>query len=132
MGTFVLQQPITDSILVATGTGVAPMRSYLQWLFSGRRFRPRRRQTDMAGLRQTRHESDIYYRAEFEALAARSPNFHYLPTRAAPKRAGPAARSRQEPLVRIVEERAAGSANRCPRPGRSNSAQFRADFDIYT
>ncbi len=32
-GHFVLQEPITDSIFVATGTGVAPMRAYLEWLF---------------------------------------------------------------------------------------------------
>ena len=32
-GHFVLQEPITDSIFVATGTGVAPMRAYSQWLF---------------------------------------------------------------------------------------------------
>ncbi len=28
----------------------------------------------------TRHETDIYYQEEFEALAKRAPNFHYLPT----------------------------------------------------
>jgi ferredoxin-NADP reductase len=32
-GHFILKEPITDSILVATGTGIAPMRGYLQWLF---------------------------------------------------------------------------------------------------
>ena len=32
-GHFILQEPITDSILVATGTGVAPMRAMAQWLF---------------------------------------------------------------------------------------------------
>ena len=32
-GHFVLHEPVTDSILVATGTGVAPMRGFTQWLF---------------------------------------------------------------------------------------------------
>ena len=32
-GHFVLKQPITDSILISTGTGIAPMRGYAQWLF---------------------------------------------------------------------------------------------------
>ena len=32
-GDFTLREPLTDSILVATGTGIAPMRSFLQWLF---------------------------------------------------------------------------------------------------
>ena len=33
LGFFTLRQPVTDSILIATGTGVAPMRGFLQWLF---------------------------------------------------------------------------------------------------
>ncbi|MGB6191746.1 MAG: FAD-dependent oxidoreductase, partial [Terracidiphilus sp.] len=32
-GFFTLREPITDSIFIATGTGVAPMRGFLQWLF---------------------------------------------------------------------------------------------------
>ena len=31
-GYFTLREPVTDSILVATGTGVAPMRGFTQWL----------------------------------------------------------------------------------------------------
>lgn len=78
-GHFVLQEPITDSILVATGTGVAPMRAYTQWLFPADG--PDRSQGKQIWLVYgTRHETDIYYQKEFEALAARCPNFHYLPT----------------------------------------------------
>lgn len=78
-GHFVLQEPITDSILIATGTGVAPMRAYAQWLFP-------EDGTDRSNGKEvwlvygTRHETDIYYKDEFEALAARKSNFHYLPT----------------------------------------------------
>jgi ferredoxin-NADP reductase len=78
-GHFVLQQPITDSIFVATGTGVAPMRAYLEWLFpvGGE---DRSQGKDIWLVYGTRHETDVYYQAEFEALANRAPNFHYLPT----------------------------------------------------
>lgn len=78
-GHFVLQEPITDSILIATGTGVAPMRAYAQWLFpEGGPDRSEGKEIWL--VYGTRHETDIYYRDEFEALAACKPNFHYLPT----------------------------------------------------
>jgi ferredoxin-NADP reductase len=78
-GHFVLQEPITDSILIATGTGVAPMRGYTQWLFP-EDGPDRSNGKDIWLVYGTRHETDIYYHEEFEALAARKPNFHYLPT----------------------------------------------------
>jgi ferredoxin-NADP reductase len=78
-GHFVLQEPITDSILIATGTGVAPMRAYAQWLFPADG-PDRSNGKDIWLVYGTRHETDIYYREEFEALALRKPNFHYLPT----------------------------------------------------
>ena len=49
-GFFTLRTPIADSILVATGTGVAPMRGFLQWLFPANGPRPQRRQRDLARL----------------------------------------------------------------------------------
>jgi len=78
-GFFTLREPITDLILVATGTGVAPMRGFAQWLF------PCNGSDRSAGKQiwlvyGTRHESELYYREEFETLAASCPNFHYLPT----------------------------------------------------
>jgi ferredoxin-NADP reductase len=78
-GHFVLQEPITDSILIATGTGVAPRRGYTQWLFPESDV-DRSNGKDIWLVYGTRHETDIYYHEEFEALAARKPNFHYLPT----------------------------------------------------
>jgi ferredoxin-NADP reductase len=78
-GHFILQEPITDSILIATGTGIAPMRGYTQWLFpAGGPDRSNGKQIWL--VYGTRHETDIYYQEEFEALEARVPNFHYLPT----------------------------------------------------
>src|SRR6202035_4885095 len=32
-GNFTLRSPLTDAIFVATGTGIAPMRAFTQWLF---------------------------------------------------------------------------------------------------
>ena len=78
-GHFVLQEPITDSIFVATGTGIAPMRGYAQWLFPADG-PDRSNGKEIWLVYGTRYETDIYYHDEFEALAQRVPNFHYLPT----------------------------------------------------
>ena len=111
-GHFVLQEPITDSILVATGTGVAPMRAFTQWLF------PPENGPDAGVDRSngkqiwlvygTRHETDIYYHEEFEALAARKPNFHYLPTLSRALDSWTGLRGHvQVHVAKIVEDRAA-------------------------
>jgi ferredoxin-NADP reductase len=80
-GYFKLRQPPDlVSAFVATGTGIAPIRAMLQqlqargglgeaWLIFG-----------------VRHEEDILYREEFEALERKNPNFHFIPTLS---RAGP-------------------------------------------
>lgn len=76
-GLFTLRQPLTDCVLIATGTGIAPMRSFAQHLFpeSGE---------DRCGDRNvwlvygTRHETEVYYQDFFEELAAKHPRFHYL------------------------------------------------------
>jgi len=78
-GHFVLQEPITDSIFVSTGTGIAPMRAFAEWLFPADGA-DRSQGKDIWMVYGTRHETDIYYQDEFEALAKRAPNFHYLPT----------------------------------------------------
>jgi len=106
-GHFILQSPITDSILIATGTGIAPMRGFAHWLFpeggpdrSGGK--------DIWLVYGTRHEPDLYYHDEFEALAAKHPNFHYLSTlsRAADSWTGLRGYV-QDHVAKIVEERAA-------------------------
>lgn len=78
-GFFTLREPIADSILIATGTGVAPMRGFLHWLFpvNGP---DRSNGRDIWLVYGTRHETEIYYRQEFEVYAAEHSNFHYLPT----------------------------------------------------
>jgi ferredoxin-NADP reductase len=131
-GHFILQDPITDSILVATGTGVAPMRGYLQWLFpEGGADRSNGKQIWL--VYGTRHESDIYYRAEFEALAARQPNFHYLPTLSRADESWTGLRGHvQEHITHIVEEHAARLGQPLPAPPVDPSRlQSELSFDIY-
>lgn len=131
-GHFVLQEPITDSILIATGTGVAPMRAYTQWLFpeSGS---DRSEGKDIWLVYGTRHETDIYYREEFEALAARVPNFHYLPTLSRAKDDWTGLRGHvQAHVQQIVEERAARLGLPMPQPPVDPDTVAKdLKFDIY-
>jgi ferredoxin-NADP reductase len=83
-GMFTLRTPLTDSILIATGTGIAPIRGFVQYLFpetgedrSGGR--------DIRLVYGTRHETELYYQDYFEAVAARCENFHYLATLSRPR-----------------------------------------------
>lgn len=80
-GDFILRPPISDTIFIATGTGIAPFRSMLQWLFADR---VRHQEKQFWLLFGNRHERDIYYHDEFLALVAQHPNFHYLPTLSRP------------------------------------------------
>jgi len=73
-GTFVFRKPVSDSIMVATGTGIGPFRSMLMAQLphdSEHRF------TLIFGVR---HEQGVLYRVEFEALAREHQNFTFLPT----------------------------------------------------
>jgi ferredoxin-NADP reductase len=131
-GHFVLHEPITDSILVATGTGIAPMRGYLQWLFPADG--PDRGNGKQIWLVYgTRYESDIYYQQEFEALAARHSNFHYLPTLSRALASWTGLRGYvQEHVARIIEERAARLGQPLPAPPVDPGLlQSELNFDIY-
>jgi len=76
-GYFVLHQPVRDSIFIATGTGIAPIRGMLHWLFADPERHEGRQFHLVFGSRFT---ADIYYHAEFTELTRRFENFHYLPT----------------------------------------------------
>jgi ferredoxin-NADP reductase len=131
-GDFSLRQPITDSILVATGTGVAPMRSILQWLFPADG--PDRSEgKDIWLVHGTRHQSDLYYHEEFEALARLQPNFHYLSTLSrAPENWSGQRGYVQEHVVRIIEERAARLGLPLPQPAPDPAIpKANLRFDIY-
>lgn len=135
-GHFVMRQPVTDSIFVATGTGIAPMRGFTQWLFP--ETGPdagidRSEGKDIWLVYGTRHESELYYREEFESLAARKPNFHYLATLSRADSSWTGLRGYvQDHVARIVEERAARLGQPLPEPAPDPSLlPAELKFDIY-
>ncbi|BDC50037.1 phenol hydroxylase [Bryobacterales bacterium F-183] len=71
LGYFHWREPARDSILVATGTGIAPFRGMLQEPLPGNA-----KVTLVFGVR---YEPNLMYRQEFESLAASQPNFRFLP-----------------------------------------------------
>jgi len=86
-GGFILHPPMRDTIFIATGTGIAPLRSMLQWLFSsnpesddGGPGRPPYNGHQLWLVFGNRTEKGIYYHDEFLRLAEQHTNFHYLPT----------------------------------------------------
>jgi ferredoxin-NADP reductase len=73
LGLFVLRQPPRDTLMVATGTGIAPFRSMLRAHLSGNS----RAFTLLFGVR---YESHLLYRDEFEQMARRFAHFRFWPT----------------------------------------------------
>ena len=82
----------------------------------------------------TRHESELYYREEFEALARRKPNFHYLATLSrAPESWTGLCGYVQDHMARIIEERAARLGQPLPAPPPDPAIPpAELKFDIYT
>ena len=78
LGTFTLRHPGRPAIFVATGTGIAPFRAILEEHLS-------ETSPDTTLVFGARHESGLLYRAEFEALSARFPQFHFWPTLSRPE-----------------------------------------------
>jgi len=76
-GDFILRPPVRDTIFIATGTGIAPFRSMLRWVF-GKDARHQGKQFWLVF--GNRFEADVYYHREFVRLASEHANFHYLPT----------------------------------------------------
>jgi len=135
-GYFTLHQPITDSILIATGTGIAPMRGYLQWLYPENGANSelgRSSGKEIWLVYGTRHETDLYYHEQFEALAQRQPNFHYLPTLSRALDSWTGLRGYvQEHVTRIVAERAQRLNQPFPAPPADPSLlQSELNFDIH-
>jgi ferredoxin-NADP reductase len=114
-GNFTLRTPLTDAIFVATGTGIAPMRAFTQWLFpeQGEHAGEDRSQgREFWCIYGTRYESELYYRDYFERIAAEHENFHYVTTlsRAAEEWSGRRGYV-QEYLGHIVETRGHAAAS---------------------
>jgi ferredoxin-NADP reductase len=78
-GLFLLRAPLTDSIFIATGTGIAPMRGFVEHLF------PEDGEDRSQGrtiwlVYGTRYASELYYEEYFERIAASRANFIYHKT----------------------------------------------------
>ncbi|HEV2178605.1 MAG TPA: FAD-dependent oxidoreductase [Terriglobia bacterium] len=83
-GMFTLRQPLDPvSAFIATGTGIAPIRAMLQYLYHqpGASLAAGRELWLIFGVRG---ESDILYRAEFEKMARDNSGFHFIPTLSRP------------------------------------------------
>ena len=100
-GYFVWHSPPNDSILVATGTGIAPFRGMLLEYFEAGGGR------DITLIFGVRYEESLLYRAEFERLAEEHPNFHFWPTltRPGPGWEGRTGRVQPWTLARLGERR---------------------------
>ncbi len=110
-GLFLLRQPLTDGIFIATGTGIAPMRGFTQHLFPDAG--PHAGE-DLSGGREfwlvygTRYPTELYYADYFEQLARDHQNFHYLSTLSRPEASWTGRKGYvQEFVAQVVEERAA-------------------------
>ena len=87
-GLFVLREPRQDAIFIATGTGIAPIRGMIQWLFE----RPDRNCGHEYWLVfGTRGEESIYYREEFAQIARQIETFTICQRSAAATSTGRAA-----------------------------------------
>ncbi len=76
-GYFVLKPQVRDSIFIGTGTGIAPLRGMLHWLYED----PSRNEGHEFWLVfGVRHRDDLYYHDEFVQMEKDHPNFHYVPT----------------------------------------------------
>ncbi len=74
LGYFVMRRPASDSLFVATGTGIAPFRAIIKDHL------PKDRDHQFTLLFGVRHESNLMYREEFEKLASHHSNFRFRPT----------------------------------------------------
>jgi len=105
-GLFTLRQPLTEAIFIATGTGIAPMRGFVEWLFpeSGE---DRSQGRPIWLVYGTRYTTEIYYQKYFEKIAAERHNFHYISSLSRPREGWEGLRGYvQQHVAQIVTERA--------------------------
>ena len=80
MGKLVLQEPTdTEICFIATGTGIAPLRSMIGHIFLANL--PHRNIRLIFGVRT---EADLIYRSEFETLEHQHPEFRFTPVLSRP------------------------------------------------
>jgi ferredoxin-NADP reductase len=79
-GFFTLREPLDRvSAFIATGTGIAPIRAMLQYLYQ------EPNPAEVWLLFGVRKEADVLYREEFEKMALDNPGFHFVPTLSRPE-----------------------------------------------
>jgi NAD(P)H-flavin reductase len=78
LGFFVVRNPGKPAVFIATGTGIAPFRPMAPGYLS----HPEAK--DLTLIFGVRYENSVYYREEFEALAAANPSFTFWPTLSRP------------------------------------------------
>jgi NAD(P)H-flavin reductase len=93
LGTFVWREPVRDTILVATGTGIAPFRGMLREAFARGWTQP------ITLIFGARHEAGLVFAEEFRAMAARHAHFRFLPTLTRPEPGWTGATGRVQPLL---------------------------------
>ena len=88
LGVFVLDKTTNrKKVMVATGTGVAPLRSMILDYLGGAwrsQVSLRERTDDMTLYWGMRHEEDLYWVGEFQELSARYPHFRFVLTLSKP------------------------------------------------
>ena len=132
-GHFVLHTPVTDSFLISTGTGIAPMRAMAQWLFP-ENGPDRSEGKNIWVIYGTRYPSELYYHDYFTALAEKHANFHYITTvsRAGEEYTGNRGYV-QKYASQVVEERAAKLGIKLPlTPPADDAPASELNFDIYS
>ena len=73
-GAFIFRRPLSDSILIATGTGIAPFRSMLLDRL------PQESERHFTLIFGVRYARSLLYREDWEQLARQYPNFTFQPT----------------------------------------------------
>ena len=125
-GLFTLRHPLTDSVFIATGTGIAPMLGFVQHLFPDTK-EDRSEGREIWLVYGTRYETEIYYQKYFERIAAERHNFHYLSTLSRAKEGWEGLRGYvQDHVARFLDQRASHNHS-----GTVPTAAEGAGFDIH-